>query len=243
MPRKTYFSDLWLKISQYKDCLRKKDDVSGQCSYCAKDIDVFNMGESALKSHAGSKKHQSRSPTEPNNSLSFFDRGKNEKNKEMSTNSEKDKRENKPTSSDQKAIDGTFTRDNVLFAEIRFALKTVESNYSQRSCENINELFKVMFPGSIVEEHVKLGRTKCGYLIIHGLRNYFLDILYIEMQQSPFYSVSFDESLNKNLHKGQMDQLFRIWSNEKKMVVTWFLVLNSWAGPKLRKYYKHLKKV
>ena len=54
MPRKTYFSDLWLKISQYKDCLRKKDDVSGQCSYCAKDIDVFNMGESALKSHAGS---------------------------------------------------------------------------------------------------------------------------------------------------------------------------------------------
>ena len=123
MPRKTYFSDLWLKISQYKDCLRKKDDISGQCGYCAKDIDVFNMGESALKSHAGSKKHQSRSPTERNNSLSFFDRGKNEKNKEMRTNSEKDKRENKPTSSDQKTIDGTFTRDNVLFAEIRFALK------------------------------------------------------------------------------------------------------------------------
>ena len=29
----------------------------------AKDIDVSDMGESALKSHAGSKKHQSRSPT------------------------------------------------------------------------------------------------------------------------------------------------------------------------------------
>ena len=34
------------------------------------------MRELALKSHAVSKKHQSRSPTEPNNSLSFFDRGK-----------------------------------------------------------------------------------------------------------------------------------------------------------------------
>ena len=125
------------------------------------------MRELALKSHAVSKKHQSRSPTEPNNSLSFFDRGKNEKNKEMSANSEKEKkRENKP---DQKTIDDTFTRD-VLFAEIRFALKTVESNYSQRSCENINELFKVMFPGSIVAEHFKLGRTKCDYLITHGLR-------------------------------------------------------------------------
>ena len=68
----------------------------------------------------------------------------------MSANSENDKRENKPTSSDQKTIDGTFTRDNVLFAEIRFTLKTVKSNYSQGSCENINELFKVMLPGSIV---------------------------------------------------------------------------------------------
>ena len=48
----------------------------------------------------------------------------------MSANSEKDKRENKPTSSGgQKTIDDTFTRDNVLFAEIRFTLKTVESYY------------------------------------------------------------------------------------------------------------------
>ena len=69
MPRKTYFSDLWLKLPQYKDWLRKKDDIPGQCSYCAKDIDVFNMRESASKSHARSKKHQSRSPTEPNSSL------------------------------------------------------------------------------------------------------------------------------------------------------------------------------
>ena len=41
------------------------------------------MGESALKRYAGSKKHQYRYPTEPNNSFSFFDRAKNEKNKEM----------------------------------------------------------------------------------------------------------------------------------------------------------------
>ena len=59
--------------------------------YYVKDFDVSNMGELALKSHAGIKKHQSRSPIEPNNSLSFFDRGKSKKNKEMSANSEKDK--------------------------------------------------------------------------------------------------------------------------------------------------------
>ena len=69
MLRKTYFSDLWLKLPQYKDWLRNKDDITGQCSYCAKDIDVSMLGESALKSHAGSKMHQSRSPTEPNKFL------------------------------------------------------------------------------------------------------------------------------------------------------------------------------
>ena len=55
-----------------------------------------------------------------------------------------------------------------------------------------------MFPGSIVAEHFRLGRTKYGYLVTHGLRNYFLDILYTEMQQSLFYSVSVDASLNKS---------------------------------------------
>ena len=73
-----------------------------------------------------------------------------------------------------------------------------------------------MFPGSIVAEHFKLRKTECGYLITHGLRNYFLSILYIEIQQSPFCSVSFNESLNKNLQKGQMDHSVRIWSKRKR---------------------------
>ena len=103
MLRKTYIGDLSLKLPQYKDWLGKKD-ITEQCSYCAKDIEVSNVGESALKSHAGSKKHQSKSPTEPNSSLSFFDRDKNEKNKEMSANSEKNKRGKKPSSSAQNLL-------------------------------------------------------------------------------------------------------------------------------------------
>ena len=179
MSRRTYFSDLWLKLPQYKDWLRKKDDITWKCSYCAKDIDVSNTGESPLKSHAERIKHRSRSPTEPN-PLSFFDGSKNEKNKEMSANSGQKTITFTKTKLKLKIRTitfSTFTRVNVSFAEIRCALKTVESNYSQRSCENTNELFKIMFPGSIVAEHSKLGKTKCGYLITHGLRNCFLGIL------------------------------------------------------------------
>ena len=110
MPGKPILVIYGLNYLKHKDWLRKKADITGQYSYYAKEIYVSNMGESASKSHAGSRKHQSRSPTEPNNSLSFFDIGKNEENKERSTNSEKDKRQNKPTSSGQKTIDDTFTR-------------------------------------------------------------------------------------------------------------------------------------
>ena len=154
----------------------------------------------------------------------------------------KDKRENKPTSSAQKAIDNTFTRENVLFVEIRFALKTFESNYSQCSCENINELFKVMFRGSVVAEHFKVRRTKCGCLSTHGFRNYFLDILYTEIQQSPFYYVSFGKRLNKNLQKVQMDQLIKIWSNEKKMVVTQYFNSEFMGGAKAEKILQTFEK-
>ena len=41
MSRKTYFSDLWLKLPQYKNCIRKKGDITGQCNCYAEDIDVF----------------------------------------------------------------------------------------------------------------------------------------------------------------------------------------------------------
>ena len=45
-------------------------------------------------------------------------------------------------------------------------------------------------------------------------------MIFFIQKYNDHHSVSFDESLNKNLQKGQMDQLVRISSNEKKMGVT-----------------------
>ena len=99
-----------------------------------------------------------------------------------------------------------------------------------------------MFPGSIVAGHFKLAKTKCGYLITHRLRKYFLAILYTEIQQSPFYSVYFDKSLNKNLQKGQMYQIGRICSNEKKIVVTWNFNFEFMGGTKAEKILQTFEK-
>ena len=58
-------------------------------------------------------------------------------------------------------------RENVLLAEIRWVLKEVQSRYSQRSCDDINELFQVMFPGHKTIEKFSRDRNECGYIINH----------------------------------------------------------------------------
>ena len=60
--RKTKFSELWLKNRDYVAWLSRRSDGLSCCSYCCKEIDISNMGESSLKSHLKSKKHLEREP-------------------------------------------------------------------------------------------------------------------------------------------------------------------------------------
>ena len=109
----------------------------------------------------------------------------------------------------QGTLETMVEKANVLLAEIRWVLKVVQSRYSQRSCNDINELFQVMFPGHKIIEKCSCGRTKCGYIINHGLAHYFVELLLEKIKISPKYVLSFNESLNKKLQKGQMDILVR----------------------------------
>ena len=115
----------------------------------------------------------------------------------------------------QGSLDTMVERKNVLLAEIRWVLKVIQSRYSQRSCDDINELLQVIFPGHKIIEKFPCGRTTCGYIINHGLAPYFVELLLEEVKLSPKYVLSFDESLNKKLQKGQMDILVRYWDFEK----------------------------
>ena len=156
MPRKTYFRDLWLKLPLYKDWLRRKMISLDNAVTVLKTL-MFLIWENWLwKAMLGVKNASLDPPQNQAIPWHFLIDVKIKRIKRWVQNSEKDKRENKPLSSGQKTIGNTFIRDNVLFAEIKFALKTVESNYSQRSWENIIELFKVMFTGSIVDNILNL---------------------------------------------------------------------------------------
>ena len=112
--------------------------------------------------------------------------------------SDTEKQVQSPTSSQkqvQSSIDSVFERDHIVDAEIRWCLKVVHSRYSQRSCNNVLKLM--------------LQNSKCGYVINHGIAPYQERLLLQEVTNSPSYVLSFDESLNKHLQKGQMDIIVR----------------------------------
>ena len=114
-----------------------------------------------------------------------------------------------------------LTNDDVLSAEIIWAIKTVVSHYSCSSSANTNTLFQKMFPDSEIAKKFSCGETKCSYLIQFGLAPYFKADLASKIQKpGTILVVSFDESLNKVLQEEQMDLLLRFWDVELNRVVT-----------------------
>ena len=110
--------------------------------------------------------------------------------------------------------------ENVTCSKIRWALKTFEPKFSLRSCEGTNELFREMFPDSKTAHSFSRSRTKCICILNFGLTPFFKTILLIEIKKSPYFTTIFDESLKKNLLRGQVDIFIRFWDGDNKKVDT-----------------------
>ena len=90
------------------------------------------------------------------------------------------------------------TLDNLIIpvsaakAEIRWILKVVDSNFSLRSCLDLNDLFRVMFLYSTIAKNFQLSKTKCGYYINFGVAPYVRKLLKETIEISPFLTILFD---------------------------------------------------
>ena len=82
-------------------------------------------------------------------------------------------------------------------------------NWSLNSCEQIGACFKAMFPDSEVAQKFTLGRSKAAYVIYFGLAPFFGTITQNKVSQSPYYFISFDETLNVIIQKSQKDFMVR----------------------------------
>ena len=83
------------------------------------------------------------------------------------------------------------------------------SHFSYNSAHDITDVFKAMFPDSIIAQHMSCGPTKLSYLISFGIAPYFMDLLLKGLKDAPCFVVSFDESFNEELEKEQMDFIVR----------------------------------
>ena len=98
----------------------------------------------------------------------------------------------------------------------------IKHDISDNANTNIVATFKSMFPDSFGPnkpmEKMRLSRTKTAYVTNHGFYPYYKNILQVAASKSPYIAVSYDESLNDALQKGQMDFIIRYWDEDSSQV-------------------------
>ena len=112
-------------------------------------------------------------------------------------------------------------KDDVLKAEILWALKVNESHFSYNSSRNIVDLLKMMIPDSKIVGKLCLGSTKLAYLITHGLAPFFHDALPKLIPSK--YVICFNEAFNEISKKGQINIIIRFWDSSMNKVCSRYL--------------------
>lgn len=213
---KNKFQENWLCKEEYKFWLQRKSDHVVSCKLCKKDISVDNMGESAIKSHKATVKHTrlEKDCKESRDNLTLLHFLPKRAVVDVAS----------PTSSSKVSSSGDLSDLAIPVAvspaEIKWALKSVMSHFSLRSCLEMNSLFKGMFPDSEIANKFQMSKTKMGYYITFGIAPYFKSLLLSDIQNSPFFSVMFDESLNRVFQEEQMDIQIRYWDETSNVACT-----------------------
>ena len=202
----TLFRAEWLTNPKYSTWLEKTSvSTEAYCKHCHKNIDLLNMGRGALESHMKGQKHSDASGTNSGTIKSFF----KEQGESSSASIEGKQLSIKEFGGDYAASD----------AEIRWVMNLVKKHSSYRSVEHDLEAMCTMFLDSqIVQERMKLGKTKCMYMCVYGLGMYFYSHLLTQVKASPHYTISFYESLNTKLQECQMDIIVRYQDAESAEV-------------------------
>ncbi|XP_019127348.1 uncharacterized protein LOC109141461 [Larimichthys crocea] len=204
MPGKCSFNSAWLSKESYQQWLaRDGDQGRARCKFCMKSFDVSNMGEAALVSHLKGKKHQVLASA--TNRLAITDFMTTVTTERPSTSSVV------LSAATKQSTISSDSKNEVLKAEILWALKVMNSHYSFKSSEDTSKLFGAMFPDSEIAKRFACGERKCAYMCTFGIAPHFKKLLLSEVSSQTTYVMLFDESLNHHLQSKQMDLHVRLW--------------------------------
>ena len=184
----------WLDDPPYSQWLKKKSDKVALCSYCKKEVNIGNMGETALTSHLKGKKHQEISKFSCTNIITRLLKKPSETENKSQDNMAQ-------TSKKHVGIDKLMVSNAITKAKIRWVLNMVYSRYSKNSSSNVNGLFAAMFPDSAIAKNFQCDSTKATYVTTYGLAPYFHSLLLQKISSPPHQEVSFDESLQGVIQK------------------------------------------
>lgn len=206
---KTKFSNAWLDEPDGQSYIfgkwcRKGSEYSGFCILCKKDIPCSNAGILQLKQHALGKKHKELMNSVFHKSQTKF------------------RTASASTSGGTSQFQLFSHADKVSKAEIIWALKVAQSDFSFASSDNIVATFQEMF-GTSISKDMTLSSSKLSYLISDGLGPYFRSEMVKDVKSSGFgFTVGYDETPNAQVHN-QLDIHIRYWTETKGEVVDRYL--------------------
>ena len=218
----TGFQEDYLSDPIYQVWVRKVPDkpTKAYCILCRSTLDIATGGKTALDSHQAGKTHSAKYSERLKNQIgNFF--GASSK---QSSSKKKDEETGSSCSGIQSQLKLPFDLGaEVLDAEILWCLYMVETHQSFRSCDKLPKLFQRMFQHDPVAQQYKMRKDKSRYFILYGIYPVFKDNLIRDINLSLWFSVSFDESFNKQQQKCQMDVNIRYWNHHKNIAETSYL--------------------
>lgn len=234
---------LWLR--KVKDKNNEFDNFKALCCLCKtgeNEISLGNMGVAALRKHSKTQKHivserMFHSNTPLNSMLTAKKNHQPPVDEQVqldvsslpstSVSTSKNPEKSIVTFSKQNlnqnnvnafaTLDNFVTSELVTKAEILYAPAQIVRKGSLRQFELVAELFPIMFPDSQIAKKMSIHKDKLSYVVTHGLGPYLQEELSTYVQKQKYFSISFDESLNKVSQKGQMDLVIRFWRDDKNV--------------------------
>ena len=208
------------------------DKNKARCKLCLKDIDISNMGESALKRLAAGAKHKDLTKSlEKDPKVHEFIKPAAAAATKYCTSASVNQDKNSTSASSTQAVGRSasvgiasfVSPQESLSEEIIWTLKSVTAHYSYSSSNGSNLLFRHMFPDSNIAQKFSYGETKCAYLVKFGLAPHFQQLMIKSLKESGEFVVLFDVSLNSvtQSKSKQLDVHIRTWRNGE--VATRFL--------------------
>ncbi|KAJ6639772.1 hypothetical protein Bhyg_12519, partial [Pseudolycoriella hygida] len=133
----------------------------------------------------------------------------------------------------------TDERDETTKAEIIWTMKNVKSNYSGKSCDDLNLTFEKMFPNEPSCKEFTLAHSKLSYMVSECVGPHFRDIFLTDIKNSlAHYTLCFDETTNDASRK-ELQTPVRYYSERQKPIQEFHLetfFLENGKGETIVKY-------